>query len=66
MRTFFLYLALAGCSSKQTVSAASEAAYTAELLRCVDKASTLAESKACRADVNAKLGVAQAASDGGK
>ena len=40
--------ALAGCKP----AASAEAAYTGELLRCVDKAETLAESRACRAEVD--------------
>ena len=65
-RTFFLCLALVSCASRSTTSQAAEAAYTAELLRCVDKATTLHESKACRADVDRKLGITQTAADGGK
>ncbi|MBX3202324.1 MAG: hypothetical protein KF894_29620 [Labilithrix sp.] len=45
--------------------AAAEAAYGAALLRCVDEAGTLAESKACRARVDAEWGITQTASDGG-
>lgn len=41
--------------------ASAEDAYRAELLRCVDKARTLPESKACRASVDARWGI----SDGG-
>ena len=37
--------------------AQAEAAYTAEQLRCVDLATTLAESKACRAKVDERWGV---------
>ncbi len=40
-----------------------ELAYRGALLRCVDKATTLAESKACRREVDATLGVNQ---DGGR
>lgn len=40
-----------------------ELEYRAELLRCVDKATTLAESKGCRRSADAKWGVHQ---DGGK
>ena len=39
-------------------AANSEAAYTAALLRCVDKSDTLAESKACRQLVDAQYGIA--------
>jgi hypothetical protein len=48
-----------------TSPAATEAAYTAELLRCVDKSATLAESKACRRNVNAKWGIVETVRDGG-
>ncbi len=56
-----------GCKSPTTsAQAAAEGAYGAELVRCVDAATTLAESKACRATVDAKWGVVQtAAKDGG-
>jgi hypothetical protein len=33
--------------------------YTAAQLRCVDKATTLAESKACRRAVDAEYGIAE-------
>jgi len=39
----------------------AESAYTAALLRCVDRAETLAESRSCRQNVNGAYGV-----DGGK
>jgi hypothetical protein len=39
--------------------AAAEGAYSAALLRCVDEAKTLAESRACRAKVNAEWGVVE-------
>ncbi len=35
----------------------AEAAYTAALVRCVDKAETLAESRACRASVDSSWGI---------
>ena len=41
----------------ETAQRAAEAAYTADLLRCVDQSATLAESKACRELVDAKWGV---------
>ena len=41
----------------------AELQYRAMLLRCVDKAKTLPESKACRKQVDESLGVNQ---DGGK
>jgi len=54
------------CSSQQTKAAAAEAAFTTELLRCVDMAKTLEESKACRREVNRKWGVAETLRDGGE
>lgn len=45
----------AACAPRTPAQA--EAAYTAELLRCVDKAATLAASRACRAEVNQRWGV---------
>lgn len=39
----------------------AEAVYTAALLDCVDKSNTLAESRLCRATVDARWGI----SDGG-
>lgn len=45
---------------------AAEGAYGASLLRCVDEARTLPESKACRARVDAEFGVTQTGRDGGK
>lgn len=46
---------------------AAEAAYGAALLRCVDEAATLAESKACRERVNAEWQISETvAKDGGK
>jgi hypothetical protein len=49
-----LYVALIACSSPPPTEAqvATEAAYGAALLKCVDEAKTLAESKACRAKVD--------------
>jgi hypothetical protein len=56
------------CKPSPTTSAqaAAEGAYGAALLKCVDDAKTLAESKACRARVDAEWGVVQYAKDGGK
>lgn len=34
-----------------------EALFTAALIRCVDKSSTLQESRKCRADVHARCGI---------
>lgn len=56
-----------GCSRPPTAAqAAAEGAYGAALLKCVDDAKTLAESKACRARVDAEWGVVQAGKDGGQ
>lgn len=68
-----LTLAFAACSGSsadkdaatKAAKVAVEATYTAELVRCVDKATTLAESKACRAQVDAKFGV-DGGSDAGR
>lgn len=51
-----------GCGSALLRSEGPEALYTSALVRCVDKATTLAESKACRADVDKQFGVTH---DGG-
>jgi hypothetical protein len=55
-----LYVVLVACASSPAPSAAqvaAEGAYGAALLKCVDDATTLAESKACRAKVNEAWGV---------
>lgn len=44
---------------------ASEAAYTAEHLRCVDKSATLAESHACRDAVDKRWGITHVLRDAG-
>ncbi len=54
MRAAVLLL-LAACASAP--STAVESAYTAELLRCVDKAKTIQESHACRQSVDAAFSV---------
>lgn len=57
-----------GCSTPPTKTqkeVAAEGAYGAELARCVDAAKTLAESKACRARVDAEWGVVQIRRDAG-
>lgn len=55
-----------GCSPRAAGATAAESAYTADLLRCVDEARTLAESRKCREGVDAKWGVAQTVrKDGG-
>lgn len=41
-----------GCDPPKAPDYALEAAYGAALLRCVDQATTLAESKACRQRIN--------------
>ena len=41
----------------------AEARYGAELLRCVDKAETITESRACRAGVNERWGITDAGRD---
>lgn len=66
MKTLFL-LVLIGCAQPPTAAqAAAEGAYGASLLKCVDDAKTLAESKACRARVDAEWGVVQTGKDGGR
>jgi hypothetical protein len=54
----YALLFLVACST----STGAEATYTTALLRCVDKSESLAQSKACRATVDAQFGV----KDGGK
>jgi hypothetical protein len=59
----------AGCSpaAKPTpAQVAAEASYGAALLACVEQATTLAESKACRAKVDAAWNVVQTGKDAGK
>ncbi len=58
-----LYAACAKPIAAQQVAA--EAAYQGALLRCVDDARTLSESKACRAKVDAEWGIVQTAHDAG-
>lgn len=49
-----------GCHSPEQAGAtAAESSYTAELLRCVDDARTLAESRACRQQVNVRWGITE-------
>jgi hypothetical protein len=45
-------MALAGCAAEKAVAA--EATYEGQLLSCVERSATLAESRACRADVDAR------------
>jgi hypothetical protein len=47
------------------VDVAAEGAYGAMLLDCIERANSLAESKACRAEVDRQWGVVQVATDGG-
>lgn len=64
---FFLGHIQCGCAwLGRSSPAAAEAAYGAALLRCVDEAKTLAESKACRARVDAEWRITQTATDGGR
>jgi hypothetical protein len=60
-------VAIGACSGKPPTAAqvAAEGAYGAALLQCVDQAKTLADSKACRAKVDAQYGVTQTGKDGG-
>ena len=49
---------VATCSCTPSVTPAhAEAAYTAELLRCVDSSHTLDESRACRAQVDQRWNI---------
>lgn len=60
MKYAILTLALVGCvHGPDPKAAAAEGAYTSALTRCVDKAATLAESKACRAEVNKAWGITE-------
>ncbi len=66
MKHIIPWLALAaimleGCPRPNPTQAqvAAEGAYGAALLRCVDQATTLAESKECRARVNREWGVTE-------
>lgn len=52
-----LLVACSNCADAKPAPIAAESAYTAELLRCVDKATTLAESKSCRKNVDSAFGV---------
>lgn len=55
----FLVNHCCGCTPKQLGATAAESAYTADLLRCVDDARTLAESRACRQRVDATWGITE-------
>jgi hypothetical protein len=50
---------VAGCRPEQFGATAAESAYTAALVRCVDDAKTLAESRACRQRVDAQWGIVE-------
>lgn len=52
-------------SGPTSAQVAAEASYGAALLKCVDESKTLAESKACRAKVDAAWGVVQTGRDAG-
>lgn len=60
IRHLLAALALTGCA------ATAEAAYTGALLRCVDKAETLAESRECRRHVDGDYGITVTSQDGGR
>lgn len=57
-----LLFTVESCKGSQPTEAqvATEAAYGAALLKCVDEAKTLAESKACRAKVDEAWGISTA------
>lgn len=62
MFRFCTLVLLVGCAKPVPLSqqqAAAEGVYGAALLKCVDDAKTLAESKACRARVNSEWGIVQ-------
>lgn len=61
-----LFIAACGPSKPTPAQVAAEGAYGAALLKCVDDAKTLPESKACRARVDAQFGVVQSGKDGGQ
>lgn len=66
--TWAFMVAAVACVRPTTThaQAAAEGAYGAALLKCVDEANTLAESKACRARVDAEWGVTVVGKDGGR
>ena len=59
MRTIVLVLLCAACVPQTPAQDAAEASYGAALLRCVDAAKTLAESKGCRAKIDAEWGISR-------
>jgi hypothetical protein len=58
MACAFAFANFAQCQPRH-VETAAEIAYGAALMRCVDEAKTLAESKSCRARVDAEWGIVQ-------
>lgn len=62
-----LFTALAVSASCDACSRRSaESAYTAALLRCVDEAKTLEQSRECRRFVDGNYGITVTVTDGGK
>lgn len=56
----FVLRLCSGCKSPEQAGAtAAESAYGAQLLRCVDQATTLEESRACRKRVNLEWGIVE-------
>lgn len=66
LRLLVLYVTLgsAACALFRSPES-SEAAYTAEHLRCVDKSETLSESHACRDAVDRRWGIVHTLRDAG-
>lgn len=62
---FALAFVCARCKPSQLGASAAESAYTGQLLRCVDQATSLAESRACRQRVDKEWGITEVATDGG-
>lgn len=56
---YIAFITLATASCVGFGNPATEAAYTADLMNCVEKANTLKESKACRAEVDRKWNIDQ-------
>lgn len=57
--------AVASCATRTPADVAAESEYTVELLRCVDRAHTLAESKACRQEVNRRWQITETVTEAG-
>lgn len=51
--------------ARPAISAAAEATYLAEHLSCVDRATTLAESRGCRAEVDRRWGIITTTTEAG-